>query len=179
MKFTKYEKYGAYHWKQYADPNSKYHRHANRVEKWIQERNCLDIGAGDGRITALLNITGIDDEKEAVKLAREKFARVTLGDAYDVPCPDESYDAVFMGDVLEHIEFPEMVLVEARRILKKCLYIASPIPGMQNDPFHYQEWTPTELVTLIEPSGFRLMGEILEVPRDKRMYAKFTKVPCS
>ena len=66
MKFTKYHKFGAYHYKQFADTNSKYHRHANRMLEWIKEKNCLDIGAGDGCITKLLVIEGIDVEPEAV-----------------------------------------------------------------------------------------------------------------
>jgi 2-polyprenyl-3-methyl-5-hydroxy-6-metoxy-1,4-benzoquinol methylase len=70
MKFPKYEQFGAYHWKQYAD-NTKYRRHADRVVKWIEEDMILDIGAGDGKITSLLaeagkHPYGIDNEPEAV-----------------------------------------------------------------------------------------------------------------
>jgi len=46
MIFTKYEKYGAYHWKQYLD-GTKYKAHADRVKEWVKEKNVLDVGAGD------------------------------------------------------------------------------------------------------------------------------------
>lgn len=176
MKFSKYHNRGAYHWRKYDDKNTKYRRHADRVKEWIKEKNVLDIGAGDGKITHLLGIQGIDNEPEAVRLAIEKGANVVLGDAYHLPYTDEQFEAVFMGDTLEHCEFPREALSEARRVLKKYLYIASPEKETTNDKYHYDEWTSTELKELVEGVGFVLEGEILEVPRDKRIYGKFKKV---
>lgn len=160
----------------YDDPNTKYHRHANFVKDWIEERNVLDIGAGDGKITHLLNITGVDDDAEGVRLAKERGANVVLGDAYSLPFGDESFTSAFLGDTLEHMEFPEKVIREARRVVTTFLYIANPIKGMDSDPFHYQEWTPEELIELVEARGFKLVGEVLTVKRDKRDYIKFLKV---
>lgn len=175
MEFTKYHKLGAYHWKMYDDKNTKYSRHADRVKEWVKEKNVLDIGAGDGKITSLLNAKGIDNEPEAVRLAIEKGANVVLGDAYHLPYNDEEFDSVFMGDVLEHFEFPRQVLKEARRVLKEYAYIVTPEKGTNNDKFHYQEWTPEELKELVESEGFKLEGEILVVSKDKRIYGKFKK----
>lgn len=176
MKFIKYHNRGAYHWRKYDDKNTKYRRHADRVKDWIKEKNVLDVGAGDGKITHLLGIKGIDDELEAVRLAKEMGADVILGDACHLPYKDEEFDSIFMGDVLEHIEFPKSALQEARRVLKKYLYIASPEKETTNDKYHYTEWTPKELKELVESEGFLLEGEILEVPRDKRIYGKFKKI---
>jgi len=176
MRFTKYHKFGAYHWKQYDDKNTKYSRHADRVKEWIKEKNVLDIGAGDGKITHLLAIKGVDNEPEAVRLAQEKGADVILADAYHLPFKDEEFEAAFMGDVLEHFEFPRKALQEARRVLKNYLYIAAPEKGTNNDKFHYQEWTPEELKELVESEGFALEGDILVVPKDKRIYGKFKKL---
>lgn len=176
MQFTKYHKFGAYHWKQYEDKNTKYSRHADRVKDWIKEKNVLDIGAGDGKITHLLGIKGVDNEPEAVRLAQEKGANVVLGDAYNLPFNNEEFESAFMGDVLEHCEFPKKALQEAKRILKNYLYLATPEKGTNNDKFHYQEWTPEELRKLVENEGFALEGEILAVPKDKRIYGKFKKL---
>jgi SAM-dependent methyltransferase len=109
-----------------------------------------------------------------VRLAQEKGADVILADAYHLPYKDEEFEAVFIGDVLEHFEFPRQALKEARRILKDYLYIAAPEKGTNNDKFHYQEWTPEELKELVESEGFALEGEILVVPKDKRIYGKFS-----
>ena len=166
---------GAYHWKMYDDPNTKYRRHADRVNDWVKEKIVLDIGCGDGKITDMLGAIGIDDDPTGIKLALEKGVSCKVGDAYNIEFGDESFDSVFMGDVLEHMEFPEKCLQEARRVLRQYLYVVTPIPGMQNDPFHYFEPTPEELKTLVESQGFELVGDIEVVPRDKRMYAKFAK----
>ena len=174
MEFSKYKKLGAYHWAMYEDKNTKYSRHADRVKEWIKEKKVLDVGAGDGKITSMLGAKGIDNEPEAVRLAQGKGANVILGNAYDLPFEDDEYGAVFMGDVLEHLEFPQKALQEAKRV-GSYLYLAVPKKGMDNDKFHYQEWTPQELKELVEGEGFILEGEILEVPKDKRDYAKFKK----
>jgi len=174
--FIKYKKFGAYHWKQYLDKNTKYSRHADRVKGWIRDKNVLDVGAGDGFITSLLNCDGIDNEIIAVKLAQEKGVRVTLGDAYNIPFPNESFDAVFCGDVLEHLERPKEALQEMRRVLKHYLYLVTPTKGTQNDPFHITEWEPEELKELVESQGFKLVKEMEVVYKDKRIYAEFLKV---
>ncbi len=175
MEFTKYHKLGAYHWKMYEDKNTKYSRHADKVVEWIKENRVLDNGAGDGKITAMLNAIGVDNEPEAVRLAQENGANVMLGDSYKLQFNDDEFEAVFMGDVLEHFEFPEKALIESKRILTKCLYIANPIKGLDNDPFHYQEWTPQELKEFVEPLGF-ILEDVLTVRKDKRDYLKFRKV---
>lgn len=174
MKFTKYHTKGPYHWEMLADPERRYHRHAHRVKDWIKERNVLDIGAGDGAITALLGIIGVDDEPEAVRLAQEKGANVILASAYNLPFEDEEFEAVFMGDTLEHIKHPTIVLEEVRRVLKTYLYIVSPVPRGK-DKFHYNEWSMEELKDLVESNGFKLVEPMTRPKRDERIYAKFKK----
>lgn len=174
--FLKYSQQGAYHWAMYDDPNTKYHRHADRVKEWIKEKYVLDIGCGDGKITSMLGAVGIDNDAEGIRLAQEKGVDAVLGDGYHLPYYENQFDAVFMGDVLEHMEHPLAFLKEARRVCKNYLYVVVPIPGMQNDPFHINEPNERELKFLVESAGFKLEGEILEVKQDKRYYAKFQKI---
>lgn len=177
MRFTKYEK-GAYHWRQYEDPNNKYRRHVTRLQSWIEERSVLEVGAGDGLITAVLDIQGIDNEPLAVQLAQEKGANVIYGDAYAIPFPDGSFEAVLMADALEHFEWPVAALNEAKRVLTKSLYVTTPPKrpdGKLTDSFHYQEWAPEELKNLVESVGFKLSGEIQVFPEEKIMYGHFRK----
>lgn len=175
VEFSKYKEYGAYHWKQYEDKNTKYSRHADRVKEWIEEKSILDIGAGDGKITSMLGAVGIEYDKTGVKLAVEHGANVIHGSAYELPFKDGEFEAAFMGDVLEHLQFPNKALKEAWRVIREYLYIAVPEKGTNNDPYHYQEWTPKELISLLESNGFVLEGEILIEPKDKRIYGKFKK----
>jgi ubiquinone/menaquinone biosynthesis C-methylase UbiE len=160
----------------YDDPNTKYHRHANRVKAWVTEKEVLDVGAGDGKITSLLNAVGIYNDETAVRLANEKGVKVVLGSAYSLPFANNEFEAVFMGDTLEHCEYYLAALCEARRVLSKYLYLVVPEKGTNNDPYHYQEWTAQELSAVVPPVGFKLVDEILEVSKDKRLYAKFEKI---
>jgi len=173
MKFTKYDKHGAYHWKQYA-ANTKYTRHVDRILAWITETNVLDVGAGDGLITKLLNATGIDDEPTGVRLAQEHGANVLLASAYSLPYPPDSFNAVLMADVIEHFEHPDFALKEARRVAP-VLYITTPERGMVNDKFHITEWTRDELPIFMQHHGWNLDGEVLVIPAEKNMYARFTR----
>lgn len=183
MDFRKYHDHGAYHWRQY-DQNTKYRRHADRVVEWIEEDMILDIGAGDGKITALLaeagkNPYGIDNEPEAVRLAQEKGANVALMDAYRIPYPDGTFEAALMADVLEHFERPIDALREARRVISGTLYVSTPPKrpdGKLTDRYHYFELSPVELKNLVESIGFVLVGEIDVVERDKVQYARFRKL---
>src|SRR6056297_2045858 len=94
--FNKYEKRGAYHWKEF-NQNTAYRKHALIVQQWISSGRTLDIGAGDGLITSLIDAEGIDDNETAVKLAKEKGVNVILGDAYDMPYKKNIFDNVLMG----------------------------------------------------------------------------------
>jgi SAM-dependent methyltransferase len=180
MKFTKYEKHGAYHWRQYERPGDKYRRHVDRIVRWVAERRVLDVGAGDGLILSKLGAAarGCDDEPTAIEAAKSRGIVVEPGDAYRLPYGDEAFEAVLLADVLEHLDRPEAALVEARRVLSGALYVTTPprdiTPGQLLDRFHVQEWSPEELVRLVESVGFRLEGRV--VKGEKTMYAKFRKV---
>jgi ubiquinone/menaquinone biosynthesis C-methylase UbiE len=177
--FNKYRRLGAYHWDLYKK-NGHYRKHVARIKEWVEEKNVLDIGAGDGVITSYLKINGIDNDIDAVRIAKEKEANVILASAYSIPYKDEEFESALMIDVLEHMEYPEKALQEARRVIKDYLYIATPpknlIPG-KIDKYHYQEWTSDELKSLVENQGFNLEGEFLIVLNEKCIYGKFKKRP--
>lgn len=176
--FNKYAEKGAYHWKEYADVNNKYHKHANRVREWVTEKKVLDVGAGDGLITSLLGAQGIEYEALAVELGRVRGVNIIQGDAYELPFPDDSFEAVTMIDVLEHFEFPEKALAESHRVAP-VLYVNTPPKkddGTLTDKYHIQEWSPKGLVDFVEKNGYVLDGCVTVYPKEKLMYAKFTRI---
>ncbi len=88
---------------------------------------CLDVGCGAGNMAKAikrersdLRVFGVDVSQAAIETARrepqEVEFRVTAAER--LPFEDSSLDAVTMFDVLEHVEDPEMALVEVRRVLK-------------------------------------------------------------
>ncbi len=92
----------------------------------------LDCGCGMGALTTSLaewlapgEVVGFDREVSQVEAARAWAAergvtnvRFELGNIYEMPYPDASFDAVFAHTVLEHIREPLRAMREMRRVLK-------------------------------------------------------------
>lgn len=184
MNFTKYDKFGAYHWNEYEQGHS-YGQHADHVANWVQSGVIMDIGAGDGLITHLLNkregstCIGIDNNRTAIRLAKEKGAPVIFGSVYDLK-GFEQVDAIYFGDVVEHLEEPRKALQQIKQLLKPegTLYLVTPparADGVIEDPHHYFEWTPVEMELFLHEEGFK-MQSITVKPEWRRMYAAFKLV---
>ena len=176
MQFNKYSEKGAYHWHEYVR-GTKYRRHVDRIKNWVKEKKLLDVGAGDGVITYKLRATGIDNELSAVFIAKALNVNVEYGDAYNLPFPDNSFDAVLMIDVIEHLDSPEIALREAKRV-SPVLYVATPERQPERrvrDKYHVQEWTREELVEFMKSNGYTLTGDILKVDDGDTMYVRFER----
>ncbi|HEY4104131.1 MAG TPA: class I SAM-dependent methyltransferase [Polyangiaceae bacterium] len=82
----------------------------------------LEVGSGDGKMlrTVLrelpaLSVFGCDVRDSHLRPEAAEF-RVMNG--VQIPFDDETFDAVFVADVLEHVPDPEFVLAEIARVLK-------------------------------------------------------------
>lgn len=176
MNFTKYETRKAYHWRDYIR-GGRYRRHCDFLKSWITEDNILDVGAGDGLVTFMIGATGIDNELSAVKIAESIGVNVALGSAYNLHFSDDSFDAVTMIDVIEHLNTPEVALAEARRVAP-LLYISTPERQPNKpirDKFHVQEWTRGELVAFLAENGYDLVGDIHYSRHGDTLYSKYKR----
>src|SRR3984957_4392921 len=93
-------------------------------------RDLLDIGTGTGRMIEVLaplvgQALGIDQSREMLAIARVNLERagasngmVRLGDMYQLPLPDASFDAVVIHQVLHYADRPAAVIAEAARVLR-------------------------------------------------------------
>jgi len=180
--FDKYRKRGDYHWREF-NAKTIYRQHVLHVLEWITEDNVLDIGAGDGLITHQLRLrgkdaVGIDNSPHGLAIAKRKGVPVSAGDAYDLP-KTRLFSAVFMGDVIEHLEFPVRAIHQVQGVLAPAgsLYIVTPpqsADGVIRDPHHYREYTPDELLSLMRSLGFEAAG--IDVRREwHRMYGRFVR----
>jgi O-antigen biosynthesis protein len=84
----------------------------------------LDLGCGDGRLTTELRAreaVGVDVSKVALERARRGAPAAELVhvevDA-QLPLDDAAFDLVLCADVLEHVRDVQLLLSEARRVLR-------------------------------------------------------------
>jgi ubiquinone/menaquinone biosynthesis C-methylase UbiE len=92
----------------------------------------LDVGCGPGTITVGLAaavspgpVLGIDRNPEVLQKAvaggrhgESINLRFALGDTTSLPCADESFDAVFIHALLQHLPDPSQAVGEAARVLR-------------------------------------------------------------
>ncbi|HEV2334805.1 MAG TPA: metalloregulator ArsR/SmtB family transcription factor [Stellaceae bacterium] len=93
-------------------------------------RDLLDIGTGTGRVIEVLgprvgHALGIDQSREMLAVARVNLERaglsnsiVRLGDMYQLPLADASFDAVVIHQVLHYADRPAAAIAEAARVLR-------------------------------------------------------------
>src|SRR5579863_8270049 len=93
-------------------------------------RDLLDIGTGTGRMIEVLaprvgQALGIDQSREMLAVARVNLERagaansmVRLGDMYQLPLPDASFDAAVIHQVLHYADRPAAAIAEAARVLR-------------------------------------------------------------
>jgi 2-polyprenyl-3-methyl-5-hydroxy-6-metoxy-1,4-benzoquinol methylase len=136
IKFSKYESRGAYHWEQISRSIRRHNAFVSaRYDAVLSalrdapSRLILDIGGGDGALSYLFARQGAqtittDAAQVALQYAREEFARrglkaqVVGASAYALPFPNGTFDAAICSDVIEHVQSPWYLIMEAARILK-------------------------------------------------------------
>jgi ubiquinone/menaquinone biosynthesis C-methylase UbiE len=133
----------------------------------------LDVGCGEGYTTKEINdnylcvITGIDVSKTIIRKAKELHPEIafTVGSAYRLPYPDNSYDLVIATEMLEHLQSPETAIIEMKRVSKKYVMITVPneplwrignmargayIDSWGNTPGHLQHWSKKGIFKLMK-----------------------------
>jgi SAM-dependent methyltransferase len=130
----------------------------------------LDVGAGQGTFTRRLlaggfEVTSTDLALDAIEVLRTRTeGKVMPADATDLPFDNGSFDAVVLGEVLEHLEDDATALREARRILVPAGVLAVSVPRnpawfAKSDEWagHVRRYTRDSLVDLVEAAGFEIV----------------------
>ncbi|MGC1306850.1 MAG: class I SAM-dependent methyltransferase [Phormidesmis sp.] len=119
----------------------------------------LEVGGGQGGLTPLLypkaHVTNIDIDPAFAKAPSNQNKNVTFvcGDATQLPFESDSFDAVTMFDVLEHIPDHKKAISEALRVLRSggMLLISTP-----NENWRFPYYKAMQLVC---PSDTEVMAE--------------------
>ena len=145
----------------------------------------LDIGSADGVFTQVIlnkskakKVIGIDVLKSSVDWANKHWKNAALefkvGDAHKLEFKSQTFDAVFILEVMEHVFDPFKVLSEIQRVLKKDGYFIVLVPSDSKlflavwylvrkfwwakiwDETHVQSFKSDALSKLVKKSGFKI-----------------------
>jgi SAM-dependent methyltransferase len=129
----------------------------------------LDLGCGDGRLTAELaatELTAADVSAVALERARARLPGARLAElAPDAPLPldDASFDLVLCAETVEHVRDVQLFLSEIRRVLVPGGVLALTTPATPplarpEDPLspHLRRFTRRSLARVLEELGFEL-----------------------
>jgi SAM-dependent methyltransferase len=168
VKFDKYVETGAYHWIQ-CDRNARSYnppleaRYKVVIDKLGETKRALDVGCGDGYLMNLLRLrceeaVGIEFDEAGIELAAAKLAEypncnVIRASCYEMPFAGQSFDAVLLADVIEHLPEPDKCLKEIGRVLTPdgALFLTTPKWRADRmwDKHHVKEYTPEDLRNLL------------------------------
>jgi len=139
----------------------------------------LDIGYAEFPNHTTKNLYGIDiAPRPNVSLPNYIETKQVDLNSSPIPYPDEFFETVIGGDVIEHVANPMALLCEANRVLKPggTLIISTPNPyyyweGMQNllvkqkwmkarQEGHFTTFTRINMRNIFERTGFELITEL-------------------
>ncbi|MCK4319949.1 class I SAM-dependent methyltransferase [Candidatus Micrarchaeota archaeon] len=96
------------------------------LKEYCRKKRTLDIGCGRGGHARYVSgfakkVYGIDPSDEAIAEAKSVCPKCKffVGSAYKLPFKDNFFDSVYSIDVIEHLDYPEKMLKEVKRVLKK------------------------------------------------------------
>ncbi|MFX0195832.1 MAG: class I SAM-dependent methyltransferase [Candidatus Hodarchaeota archaeon] len=137
----------------------------------------LDIGCGSGQFLAKMKdlgweVTGVEPDKQAVKVARERFGLcVRQGMLEDHGFPNDTFQAITMNHVIEHLCDPIGTLQECERLLRpngKLIIVTPNIESLESrlsgktwlhldPPRHLYLFSPRTLFACAERAKLRIL----------------------
>jgi SAM-dependent methyltransferase len=97
-------------------------------------RRVLDLGCRSGAFTQHFlegnDVVGLDVDRVALEKAAELGIEPVVANVEEpLPFPDASFDAVVAGELLEHLQFPDALVAEARRVLRPGGVLVGSVPN--------------------------------------------------
>ncbi|MBI2047583.1 MAG: class I SAM-dependent methyltransferase [Parcubacteria group bacterium] len=144
----------------------------------------LDVGCSNGDFLYFAKLRGFDPygvevNELTAEVAQSRGLDVKQGTLEEAAYPNDFFDAIFLGDVIEHVKDPAALLAESFRILKKdgTLIISTPnldsfwaratfksykwfnIPwSVLTPPHHLFQFSEDNLKQFLKENGFTPVG---------------------
>lgn len=144
-----------------------------RIEHYTSRGRLLDLGCWVGFLMAEARErgwepVGVEPSAFAASYARDRLGLDVLsGDLFEIELPEHSFQAVVLGDVIEHLVDPERALDRIGRLLAPggVAYFALPDAGSRLArmmgarwwsviPTHVQYFTRASMVALLRRAGW-------------------------
>lgn len=137
--------------------------------KWIYSRRfagmspILELGPGRCAFVrqAPESITAIDTAVDVVEYYAAQGLDVRVGDACELPFPDNHFEAIYSCWLLEHIPKPDLMFAELRRVIRPGGYVCLIVPsdnaisrGFYDDWTHIRPYTRKSLDQLAAGADF-------------------------
>ena len=138
----------------------------------------LDVGCGRGDFLAKMRdlgweVVGLEPDERSAELAHKRFnLDVRKGTIEQAHFPDDTFDAITVNHVIEHLPDPIGSLQECKRILKKDGRLIIFTPNIESlgsrrfgkawwhldPPRHFYIFSPLSLKSCVEKTGFNVLA---------------------
>lgn len=148
----------------------------------LPRRSILEIGAGEGSILSRLSALNFGETFHAIEISPSGIAAIENKriprlvecrrfDGYHVPYDDDRFDIAILSHVLEHVEHPRKLLVEASRVAR-FVFVEVPLEDTSRLPAdfvfdkvgHINAYSPKTIRRLVQSCDLRVLRQITTNP---------------
>ncbi|MBK5276436.1 MAG: class I SAM-dependent methyltransferase [Desulfuromonadales bacterium] len=133
-----------------------------------QPRRLLEVGCGNGNMLKLMRelgweVEGLEYDPKCKKLVEILGLRCSLGDIREQQYPSESFNAIYAGNVIEHVFDPVSFVKECSRVLKTGGYFVVLTPNAASFGHMYfnRDWRGLEPPRHLQLFNLRNLSKIV------------------
>jgi GT2 family glycosyltransferase/ubiquinone/menaquinone biosynthesis C-methylase UbiE/Tfp pilus assembly protein PilF len=169
----------------------------------VEAKHVLDIGCGAGALGLELKnrqeteVVGIEINKDIAKIAANNLDNVIVADVefLNLQYTEQYFDVIILGDVLEHLKEPWLVLEKIKKYLAKDGLIIASIPNINHisiiirllygdfsyedagllDKTHLRFFTKNTILRMFEKCELNILN-IEGITVDNQYYSKMLKI---
>lgn len=136
-----------------------------------EKLSMLEVGAGNGYFSHTFDkafeLTCLDFSKNMLEMNPVPWERKVVGDAENLQFDDDSFDVVFCGNLLHHLEDPLIAVREMARVARKHVVLIEPnivnplmfaFGALKPEERGSLKFTPGYVKRLGRRAGMRLRG---------------------